>query len=123
MVFFFFKQKTAYEVRISDWSSDVCSSDLLSSFSPGLNETAAKQLPVATEPVRRQCFFSTWPIRFMGRSNDPERSAAQHHGKQATATTTIDEEIGRAPCRESGCRYVWIVGVAASLKKTTKSKN
>src|SRR3546814_4426686 len=28
-VFFFFKQKTAYDVRISDWSSDVCSSDLL----------------------------------------------------------------------------------------------
>src|SRR3546814_3025417 len=28
--FFFFKQKTAYEMRISDWSSDVCSSDLLS---------------------------------------------------------------------------------------------
>src|SRR3546814_4963712 len=30
--FFFFKQKTAYEMRISDWSSDVCSSDL---FDPG----------------------------------------------------------------------------------------
>src|SRR3546814_12229867 len=30
-MFFFFKQKTAYEMRISDWSSDVCSSDL-----PGL---------------------------------------------------------------------------------------
>src|SRR3546814_5158156 len=29
-VVFFFKQKTAYEMRISDWSSDVCSSDLLS---------------------------------------------------------------------------------------------
>src|SRR3546814_6070339 len=29
MCFFFFKQKTAYEMRISDWSSDVCSSDLL----------------------------------------------------------------------------------------------
>src|SRR3546814_7116427 len=29
MFLFFFKQKTAYEVRISDWSSDVCSSDLL----------------------------------------------------------------------------------------------
>src|SRR3546814_6840690 len=28
-MFFFFKQKTAYELRISDWSSDVCSSDLL----------------------------------------------------------------------------------------------
>src|SRR3546814_12817141 len=29
LLFFFFKQKTAYEMRISDWSSDVCSSDLL----------------------------------------------------------------------------------------------
>src|SRR3546814_2031151 len=32
IVFFFFKQKTAYEMRISDWSSDVCSSDLLTDF-------------------------------------------------------------------------------------------
>src|SRR3546814_19193989 len=32
-VFFFFKQKTAYEMRISDWSSDVCSSDL----TPGMS--------------------------------------------------------------------------------------
>src|SRR3546814_4183790 len=31
-VFFFFKQKTAYEMRISDWSSDVCSSDLTSPY-------------------------------------------------------------------------------------------
>src|SRR3546814_5157910 len=31
-VLFFFKQKTAYEMRISDWSSDVCSSDLLDRF-------------------------------------------------------------------------------------------
>src|SRR3546814_7264002 len=34
--FFFFKQKTAYEMRISDWSSDVCSSDLRF-FRPGLS--------------------------------------------------------------------------------------
>src|SRR3546814_2078036 len=33
-IFFFFKQKTAYEMRISDWSSDVCSSDLRS-VNPG----------------------------------------------------------------------------------------
>src|SRR3546814_5942752 len=31
MLVFFFKQKTAYEMRISDWSSDVCSSDLIES--------------------------------------------------------------------------------------------
>src|SRR3546814_7744397 len=34
IVFFFFKQKTAYEMRISDWSSDVCSSDLRMAPSP-----------------------------------------------------------------------------------------
>src|SRR3546814_5300886 len=32
--FFFFKQKTAYEMRISDWSSDVCSSDLKQGVGP-----------------------------------------------------------------------------------------
>src|SRR3546814_6641114 len=39
LFFFFFKQKTAYEMRISDWSSDVCSSDLISfsaAYIPGL---------------------------------------------------------------------------------------
>src|SRR3546814_1295427 len=38
-VFFFFKQKTAYEMRISDWSSDVCSSDL-----------AFQQTPISANP-------------------------------------------------------------------------
>src|SRR3546814_10701440 len=35
-LFFFFKQKTAYEMRISDWSSDVCSSDLDRAGEPAL---------------------------------------------------------------------------------------
>src|SRR3546814_4145358 len=44
--FFFFKQKTAYEVRISDWSSDVCSSDLREDkagqiLQEGINEAGA----------------------------------------------------------------------------------
>src|SRR3546814_1284704 len=40
-VFFFFKQKTAYEMRISDWSSDVCSSDLVNAWRCGRAEGAA----------------------------------------------------------------------------------
>src|SRR3546814_5155424 len=36
LFFFFFKQKTAYEMRISDWSSDVCSSDLQQFHAAGL---------------------------------------------------------------------------------------
>src|SRR3546814_8584771 len=40
VVFFFFKQKTAYEMRISDWSSDVCSSDLRAARSRHLSRGA-----------------------------------------------------------------------------------
>src|SRR3546814_3923719 len=36
-MFFFFKQKTAYELRISDWSSDVCSSDLVQNRRSGIS--------------------------------------------------------------------------------------
>src|SRR3546814_11356527 len=43
-VFFFFKQKTAYEMRISDWSSDVCSSDLLWAGEQGLPVRTPKSL-------------------------------------------------------------------------------
>src|SRR3546814_17118259 len=46
-VVFFFKQKTAYEMRISDWSSDVCSSDLVSN----VTTTPAKTLAAAREEI------------------------------------------------------------------------
>src|SRR3546814_7620474 len=39
LVFFFFKQKSAYELRISDWSSDVCSSDLRATDSRSRDDT------------------------------------------------------------------------------------
>src|SRR3546814_17225717 len=42
--FFFFKQKTAYEMRISDWSSDVCSSDLADAHKPS-RTAAARPAP------------------------------------------------------------------------------
>src|SRR3546814_8549042 len=44
--FFFFKQKTAYEMRISDWSSDVCSSDLI----PDHGERRAGRDPCGPHP-------------------------------------------------------------------------
>src|SRR3546814_8419056 len=43
--FFFFKQKTAYEMRISDWSSDVCSSDLEQHFQLHMTLKPGKILP------------------------------------------------------------------------------
>ena len=42
MYFFFFKQKTAYEIYQCDWSSDVCSSDLISWILPISQATPAK---------------------------------------------------------------------------------
>src|SRR3546814_6651395 len=47
-LFFFFKQKTAYEIRISDWSSDVCSSDLGPRVSSGYREPQSIEAPQAT---------------------------------------------------------------------------
>src|SRR3546814_18489732 len=47
LVVFFFKQKTAYEVRISDWSSDVCSSDLFErAAAPGIAGRVAQFVAV-----------------------------------------------------------------------------
>src|SRR3546814_6198929 len=50
IVFFFFKQKTAYEMRISDWSSDVCSSDL-SARSP----MCCARWPIRPRPTSTPC--------------------------------------------------------------------
>src|SRR3546814_5630427 len=47
--FFFFKQKTAYEMRISDWSSDVCSSDLRTVEDDAIGIVGSSK-PAAAEP-------------------------------------------------------------------------
>src|SRR3546814_15925789 len=53
-VVFFSKQKTAYEMRISDWSSDVCSSDLLNAFFLLLDRPETYNLPMApSRPAER----------------------------------------------------------------------
>src|SRR3546814_15817131 len=51
MCFFFFKQKTAYEMRISDWSSDVCSSDLVAAVK-AVREATGMSLKDAHDLVR-----------------------------------------------------------------------
>src|SRR3546814_15150107 len=53
---FFFKQKTAYEMRISDWSSDVCSSDLTSCIAPGRSSPTFARSP-------KGCDVDTWKFR------------------------------------------------------------
>src|SRR3546814_2460140 len=94
-LFFFFKQKTAYEMRISDWSSDVCSSDL------EFNLSYASMLPASNEMLE-------------GRWLDPDRNEvsleiglAQTLNIHVNDSLTFDvAEIGRASCRERVCQYV-----------------
>src|SRR3546814_4916877 len=80
MIVFFFKQKTAYEMRISDWSSDVCSSDLRDAGNDG---------PAIFQRSRRDAFHGA-------RGAD----VAQAHGLRRRL------QIGRASCRERVCQYV-----------------
>src|SRR3546814_7443970 len=101
MFFFFFKQKTAYEMRISDWSSDVCSSDL---------------------EVAHECLTAFGAFKF-GYAPGPGLGAehAAHdvraskfdHGLRQVGNRNLHllvqvefVEIGRASCRERVCQYV-----------------
>src|SRR3546814_11243776 len=61
IIFFFFKQKTAYEMRISDWSSDVCSSDLPAARSPRRARTC-RPVPGAGHGERSAWLRLRWPM-------------------------------------------------------------
>src|SRR3546814_14828231 len=63
MLFFFFKQKTAYEMRISDWSSDVCSSDLLAVHRSKLSreQTRERRLAIAVAAEQRDAIIRVEP--------------------------------------------------------------
>src|SRR3546814_7758702 len=57
MYIFFFKQKTAYELRISDWSSDVCSSDLSLKPIGGIpGDASAEQIDLMADLAERYSF-------------------------------------------------------------------
>src|SRR3546814_9007595 len=89
-VFFFCKQKTAYEMRISDWSSDVCSSDLRPE-PPAIGCTS--RLSSSSSPSR---------ISQLTRVPLPDMAMSL----PGSALSRRSDEIGRASCRERVCQYV-----------------
>src|SRR3546814_17458802 len=111
---FFFKQKTAYEMRISDWSSDVCSSDLAA-----IDALPGHQRPPMRELGRRS--EAAAPVFRMARSDDGSASAGgvlsvpvpwgawptilvASNGQRGilTAACPIALELGPAPGVETG---------------------
>src|SRR3546814_16387261 len=89
--FFFFKQKTAYEMRISDWSSDVCSSDLLDVLAGGIeilhrhlrggDRAFAGQVGIKARAVVEHADLDN-PVGNIG----PRRSEERSVGKECVST-------------------------------------
>src|SRR3546814_4159305 len=101
-LFFFFKQKTAYEMRISDWSSDVCSSDL----------AVGVYLPYRPSRIAIPC-ASAHPTALvesiaMGSITAPRPSYVPKlpAGVVDKRVLSDAQQIGRASCRERVCQYV-----------------
>src|SRR3546814_4461056 len=102
LYFFFFKQKTAYEMRISDWSSDVCSSDLNVVVAADYPDGAVglQYAPRLLQPGMGEGVVSAQRIEFVPIIID--RIHAPALGPEQIAA----EQIGRASCRERVCQYV-----------------
>src|SRR3546814_5879550 len=102
----FFKQKTAYEMRISDWSSDVCSSDLTVDMARrAIHNEAAKLLGAARRQDRGRFRYRAAAVHVAVR--------AAHQGvmrvlrsRVGVAGMMVIVQIGRASCRERVCQYV-----------------
>src|SRR3546814_9064663 len=87
---FFFKQKTAYELRISDWSSDVCSSDL-------------PPIPPRSWPIRRlpTCLIGLAAQPLPGRRCDHARRPQHRLGLDAAILANLDMITGNRRDRTS----------------------
>src|SRR3546814_5814320 len=103
LVLFFFKQKTAYEMRISDWSSDVCLPISRNIFRPG---DVPPEL-IADGRSRTQAMLRS----VMGEDCPPDALRAYQvltglSSHSFSAMRDLLGQIGRASCRERVCQYV-----------------
>src|SRR3546814_7091211 len=126
--FFFFKQKTAYEMRISDWSSDVCSSDLTVAHAclrgevddpadavrfhqladqPGAGDVAVDQPEIEMIGKPRRARFLQRDVIIVGEAVEPDHALAAR--EQPFGHRMADEARG------AGHQYGAVVGHAARL--------
>src|SRR3546814_8098824 len=102
--FFFFKQKTAYEMRISDWSSDVCPSDL--------KDAAIISLDMVLDPHDQVDVgaFAGEAGASVPTADDVFEPGREQRRPRPPLPIGIDQahvgKIGRASCRERVCQYV-----------------
>src|SRR3546814_9461059 len=97
-LFFFFKQKTAYEMRISDWSSDVCSSDLY--------DFDLFVIGAGSGGVRAARFAAGFGAKVAVAESRYLGGTCVNVGCVPKKLLVYGAQIGRASCRERVCQYV-----------------
>src|SRR3546814_12665072 len=123
---FVFKQKTAYEMRISDWSSDVCSSDLPLTTDEGATAIEGPDVGVCllcnvshpervVDPDNTQAGVINVGVGALNASRSIDVTAATNASYDVPfaagsrpAFIISNAKIGRASCREGVCQNVWI---------------
>src|SRR3546814_18098478 len=118
-VVFFVKQKTAYEMRMSDWSSDVCSSDLgvlHRDHGPDVQRLAVRALRPVQE-LRPCAVPARVTVPCQSGKTGPCGGAWAPSGPRTTT------KIGRAPSRQTACQYVESSVAAVTLKKKKHKYN
>src|SRR3546814_2637825 len=126
VVFFFFKQKTEFEMRISDWSSDVCSSDLPSrhlaftsneqvTYMASETDSPDILLRCALDLFGRHGFDGTSTRAIAAAAGKPMSAITYHFGgkeelyvaaSRYLSARIAEQKIGRASCRERVCKKV-----------------
>src|SRR3546814_17424626 len=101
-------QKTAYEMRISDWSSDVCSSDLVDDALTHVHQIELGDAELGAVAVQCVELRARDRILDAGGAVDGRHIVIRHRQirGQAPRLAAIETQIGRASCRESVCQYV-----------------
>src|SRR3546814_17746154 len=143
---FFFKQKTAYELRISDWSSDVCSSDLgLTIRGSGIDVPAMDSAVLVRQSAERATVVDNrlednlFGVYLHGAAGSRVENNVIHGrrdlriseagngvsiwnapGAAIVGNDIRHGQIGSEACREGVGQTVWTAGVAGTFKKKNK---
>src|SRR3546814_13729678 len=128
--FFFFKQKTAYEMRISDWSSDVCSSDLsaptASRFRPN-SRCSSRWRKTASRRSKFRATAAGWSSRSTTCSA-PSRKRSSRSASPRSLSRSEERRVGKecvSTCRSRWAQYHYKHKrdkKKTSQHKTTKNK-
>src|SRR3546814_13494804 len=112
-------------MRISDWSSDVCSSDLDEADEPKVKQEPAVSIRSSVKPDYIVCLEDGEKMKMLRRHLATDHGMTPHEyraqGNLPKGYPIVAPKIGRAPSRARVCQYVGFPEVAVYLKKKTEN--